>query len=70
MYLTIFDPVEEVAQGPLTIAPASMYRAFERVKDGRKRRGKPLVLTLIFLAKLAGELQQLRSCSGLILISP
>lgn len=59
MYLTIFDPVEEVAQGPLTRDPASLYCAFEGVKDTRKRRGKryplALVLTLVFLAKLAGE---------------
>jgi predicted transposase YbfD/YdcC len=59
MYLSIFDPVEEVTQEPLTIAPASLHCAFEQVKDTRKRRGKryplPLVLTLIFLAKLAGE---------------
>ena len=59
MYLTIFDPVEEVPQGPLTIAPASLYRTFDQVKDGRKQRGKryplALVLTLIVLAELAGE---------------
>lgn len=55
MYLTIFDPVEEVAQGPLTIDPASLSRAFEQVKDPRKARGKryplALVFTLIFLGK-------------------
>ncbi len=59
MYLSIFDPVEEAAGGPFPIDPASLYCAFEHVKDRRKPRGKryplPLVLTLIFLAKLAGE---------------
>ena len=59
MSLTIFDPVEEVAQGPLTREPVSLYSAFEQVKDRRKRRGKryplALVLTLVFLGKLAGE---------------
>src|SRR5205823_1114268 len=37
----------------------SLYKAFEQVKDGRKKRGVryplALVLTLIVLAKLAGE---------------
>lgn len=59
MDLTIFNPVEEVAPGPLTLEPASLSCAFEQVKDTRKRRGKryplALVLTLVFLAKLAGE---------------
>jgi predicted transposase YbfD/YdcC len=59
MNLTIFDPVEEVAPGPLPIDPTSLYRAFEQVKDARKRRGKryplALILTLILLGKLAGE---------------
>ncbi len=59
MYLTIFDQREERVCGPPTIDPASLYRAFEQVKDQRKKRGKryplALVLTLMCLAKLAGE---------------
>jgi len=39
--------------------PASLYRAFEQVADGRKPKGKryplPLLLTLRMLGKLAGE---------------
>ncbi len=43
----------------MTIDPASLYRAFEQVADGRKKKGKryplPLLLTLLMLGKLAGE---------------
>jgi predicted transposase YbfD/YdcC len=41
------------------IEPQSFYRGLEQIPDGRKARGKqyplPLLLTLICLAKLAGE---------------
>ena len=47
-----------IAEG-LSIDPASLYRAFEHVRDGRKQKGKrypmPLLLTLLMLGKLAGE---------------
>ncbi len=59
MYLSIFESVEKEAIEGLTIDPASLYRAFEQVKDGRKAKGKryplPLLLTLLLLGKLAGE---------------
>jgi predicted transposase YbfD/YdcC len=48
------------------IDPQSLYRSLEQVRDGRKARGKhyplPLLLTLILLAKLAGE----TSISGVV----
>jgi len=57
--LTIFDHGEQVGQGPLNVDAASLYQAFEHVKDGRKRKGKryplALILTLILLGKMAGE---------------
>jgi hypothetical protein len=44
---------------PMSIDAQSLYRAFERVTDGRKARGKryplALMLTLLLLGKLAGE---------------
>src|SRR5579884_4149968 len=56
MDLSIFD---NRAQIPGQIDGASLYQAFEQVKDGRKARGKryplALLLTLIMLGKLAGE---------------
>lgn len=59
MYLSIFESVEKEAVEGLSIDPASLYRAFEQVKDGRKAKGKryplPLLLTLLLLGKLAGE---------------
>ena len=59
MYLTMFDSVEKVAGEGLLIDPDSLYSAFERVRDGRKQKGKcyplPLLLTLLMLGKLAGE---------------
>lgn len=59
MNLTIFDTVEQADRDILTIDAASLYRAFEQVKDGRKAKGKryPLALlfTLILLGKMAGE---------------
>jgi hypothetical protein len=43
----------------LALDAASLYKAFEQVKDQRKDRGKryplPLILTLILLGKMAGE---------------
>src|SRR6266705_2123499 len=59
MDLTTFDQGEQVGQESLMIDTASLYQAFEQVKDGRKRKGKryPLafILTLIMLRKMAGE---------------
>ena len=59
MNLTIVDQVEQVDQDVLTVDAASIYRAFEQVKDGRKAKGKryplPLLFTLILLGKMAGE---------------
>jgi hypothetical protein len=57
--LTIFDQVEQVDQDVLAGDAASLYRAFEQVKDERKAKGKryplPLLFTLIMLGKMAGE---------------
>lgn len=59
MYLSIFEDVEKESAQGLTIDPTSLYRAFEQVRDGRKKKGKryplPLLLTLLMLGKLAGE---------------
>ena len=59
MYLSMFDSVEKVAVEGLMIDPASLYSAFEQVRDGRNKKGKryplPLLLTLLMLGKLAGE---------------
>ena len=59
MYLSIFESGEPEAAEGLSIDPASLYRAFEQVTDGRKKKGKryplPLLLTVLMLGKLAGE---------------
>lgn len=59
MNLSIFDAGEQVGQEALAVDAASLYRAFEQVKDGRKAKGKryPLafLFTLILLGKMAGE---------------
>jgi DDE_Tnp_1-associated len=59
MDLTTFDQVEQVGQESLAIDAASLYQAFEQVKDGRGKKGKryplALILTLIMLGKMAGE---------------
>ena len=59
MDLTIFDQPGQVSQESVAIDPASLYQAFEQVKDRRGRKGRryPLafVLTLIMLGKMAGE---------------
>src|SRR5258707_9306338 len=59
MYLSILELGDKVAAEALSIDPASLYSAFEQVRDGRKRKGKryplPLLLTLLLLGKLAGE---------------
>lgn len=49
----------QLLQGSLIIEEASLYKAFEQVKDGRKEKGKryplALILSLLFLGKMAGE---------------
>jgi hypothetical protein len=59
MYLSIFESGEPGAAEALTMDAASLYSAFEQVRDGRKKKGKryplPLLLTLLMLGKLAGE---------------
>jgi predicted transposase YbfD/YdcC len=59
MDLTIFNQAGQVGQESVTIDPASLYRAFEKVKDGRGKKGQryPLafLLTLILLGKMAGQ---------------
>lgn len=66
MDLSTFDGVEQFKQGSLAIDPASLYREFEKVKDGRGKKGKrfplPFVLTLIMLGKMAGQ----KKISGII----
>jgi len=59
MNLSIFDPLAQASNAPLIRDEASLYTAFEQVKDGRKDRGNryplPLILTLVLLGKMAGE---------------
>lgn len=59
MKLTTFDQIGQVDHESLAINAASLYQAFEQVKDGRKKKGKryplALILTLLLLGKLAGE---------------
>lgn len=66
MNLTILEINEKEWGGELKIDPTSLYRAFEQVEDGRKKKGKryplPLLLTLLLLGKLAGE----TSISGIV----
>ncbi len=57
-YTTLAETVEQKQTVQQTDA-FSLYEAFEQVSDGRKKRGRryrlALILTLIVLAKLAGE---------------
>jgi predicted transposase YbfD/YdcC len=59
MYLTICDEVDHHGPELGAIDAASLYREFEKVKDGRGKKEKryplPLLLTLLLLGKLAGE---------------
>jgi predicted transposase YbfD/YdcC len=59
MDLTTFAQAEQVGQESLAIDAVSLYQAFEKVKDGRGKKGKryplALILTLIILGKMAGE---------------
>ncbi len=59
MDLTTFDHPEQAGQEFLAIDVASLYQAFEQVKDGRGKKGKryplALILMLIMLGKMAGE---------------
>ena len=66
MDLSTFDGIEQFKQGAFDIDPASLYREFEKVKDGRGEKGRrfplPLVLALIMLGKMAGQ----KKISGII----
>jgi len=57
--LSTFDHGTQISQEPLAIDSASLYQAFEQVKDRRKKKGVryslAFVLTLIMLGKMAGE---------------
>lgn len=57
--LSTFDQGKQLGQEPLEINPESLYRAFEKVKDERKKKGVryplALILTLLLLGKMAGE---------------
>jgi hypothetical protein len=57
-YNTLMHQIEASTQEDL-IDPHSLYAAFQRITDGRKKRGVryplPLLLTLIVLAKCAGQ---------------
>src|SRR5579864_1999337 len=59
MDLSTFEKTEQIGQEGLVIYEVSLYREFEKVKDGRKEKGVryPLafVLTLLMLGKMAGE---------------
>lgn len=59
MDLTTFDQAEQIHEEALAIDAASLYRAFEQVKDGRGRKGRryPLafLLTLVMLGKMVGQ---------------
>lgn len=59
MDYTTFISGIELPNDPQAIDAHSLYAAFEQVIDGRKKRGKryslPLLLTLLLLARLAGE---------------
>jgi hypothetical protein len=58
-YTTILSGIELPCQQSCSIDPQSLYAAFEQVPDGRDKQGKQyplaLLLTLLMLAKLAGE---------------
>lgn len=53
------EQIEQLRNGSLSKDGASLYQAFEKVKDGRKPKGKryplALILTLLFIGKMAGE---------------
>jgi predicted transposase YbfD/YdcC len=57
--LTTFGQTEQIGQPSVSIDTASLYRAFEQVKDGRGKKGRryplALILTLIMLGKMAGQ---------------
>src|SRR5262245_42708277 len=59
MNLSTLEQIAQVGQEGQTVDAASLYHAFEQVKDRRGKKGKryPLafILTLILLGKLAGQ---------------
>lgn len=61
-----FGDMVQVSQQSIAIDEASLYKAFEQVKDERKAKGKryplALILTLLLLGKMAGE----KTISGVV----
>jgi predicted transposase YbfD/YdcC len=59
MNISTFNERAQFSQGSFAIDPASLYREFEKVKDGRGKKGRrfplPFILTLIMLGKMAGQ---------------
>src|SRR6266487_2456971 len=66
MYLSTFDEIGQVSPGLIAIEAASLNCAFEKVKGGRKKKGKryplALILTVLMLGKMAGE----KTVSGIV----
>jgi hypothetical protein len=48
IHLTIFDQAVQPGQEPLARDAASLYRAFEQVKDGRGKKGRRYPLVFFF----------------------
>ena len=61
MDLSTFKDAEQIEQESLVIYDASLYREFEKVKDGRKEKGvrypQAFVLTLLMLGKMQEKQQ-------------
>jgi predicted transposase YbfD/YdcC len=59
MNLSTFDQEQQGSEEKLVIDPESLYKEFEKVRDGRKAKGRryplALLLTLIMMGKMAGE---------------
>src|SRR5581483_11176891 len=58
MNYSMFEEAMEPVQADRQVDAMSVYRAFESIQDGRKKRGVrysvALILTLLVLGKLAG----------------
>jgi hypothetical protein len=62
--LPIFDQEEQRDQESLRVDAASLYRAFEQVKDGRRAKGKRYPLALLFTLIFFGKMQEGQKLTG------
>jgi predicted transposase YbfD/YdcC len=66
IHLTIFDQAAQLGREPLARDAASLYQAFEQVKDGRGKKGRRYPLALLFTLILLGKMVGMKDLNQIV----